>query len=464
MKRLKIAILFGGCSEEHDVSVKSATEIAKSIDTQKYEPIYIGIARSGVWKACERPSAAWEDGDCRRAVISPDRETHGLLVAEGDEGRPVHIDAVFPVLHGTTGEDGAVQGLLELAGIPYVGCGIQSSAICMDKSLAYIVARSVGIGTPECSVPERRRHGRARRAHVPRVRQAGALRLVVRGDQGRVFGRFGRRVTAARRYDGKVLLEQEIVGTEVGCAVLGNGSDLIVGEVDQIELRHGIFRIHQEAEPERGSENAVITVPADLPDSATRRGTGSGQVRVRSIRLRGPCPSGHVLGGRRSCRAQRSQHLARLHGVQPLSPHDGRRRGEPLRGDRSLHHLVPGALSMEAGFVFLDEVLSGVRWDAKYATWDNFTGTPVDGYEVNRIVGSRALADALLAAKTQAAALGFGLLLWDAYRPQRAVHRFVEWSGQPEDGRTKARVLSQHRPRRDVHGRVCRAQVRPQPG
>jgi len=94
---------------------------------------------------------------------------------------------------------------------------------------------------------------------------------------------------------------------------------------------------------------------------------------------------------------------------------------------------------MEPGFVFLDEVLRGIRWDAKYATWDNFTGTPVDGYEVNRVVGSDALADALQAAKTQAAAIGFGLLLWDAYRPQRAVDRFLEWSGQPEDGRTKQR-------------------------
>jgi D-alanyl-D-alanine dipeptidase len=92
---------------------------------------------------------------------------------------------------------------------------------------------------------------------------------------------------------------------------------------------------------------------------------------------------------------------------------------------------------METGFVFLDEALSGLRWDAKYATWDNFTGTPVDGYEVNRIVGSDAIADALREAKTQAAALGFGLLLWDAYRPQRAVNRFLDWSAQPEDGRTK---------------------------
>jgi D-alanyl-D-alanine dipeptidase len=94
-------------------------------------------------------------------------------------------------------------------------------------------------------------------------------------------------------------------------------------------------------------------------------------------------------------------------------------------------------MSMDAGFVFVDEALRGVRWDAKYATWDNFTGTPVDGYEVNRIVASHAMVEALRDAQARAAALGFGLLLWDAYRPQRAVDRFVAWSTQPEDGRTK---------------------------
>jgi D-alanyl-D-alanine dipeptidase len=94
---------------------------------------------------------------------------------------------------------------------------------------------------------------------------------------------------------------------------------------------------------------------------------------------------------------------------------------------------------MEHGFVFLDEVLSDVRWDAKYATSDNFTGMPVEGYEVDRVVGSQALAQALRRVEERAAALGFGLLLWDAYRPQRAVERFVRWSAEPEDGRTKER-------------------------
>jgi D-alanyl-D-alanine dipeptidase len=94
---------------------------------------------------------------------------------------------------------------------------------------------------------------------------------------------------------------------------------------------------------------------------------------------------------------------------------------------------------MNDGFVFVDEVVAGIRWDAKYATWDNFTGKPVDGYLANRIVGTRALCAALQQARERAASLGFGLLLWDGYRPRRAVDCFLRWSRQPEDGRTKAR-------------------------
>jgi D-alanyl-D-alanine dipeptidase len=94
---------------------------------------------------------------------------------------------------------------------------------------------------------------------------------------------------------------------------------------------------------------------------------------------------------------------------------------------------------MNGELVFVDDVVPGVRWDAKYATWDNFTGTPVDGYLVNRIAGTRALCDALVLARDEAASRAFGLLLWDGYRPQRAVDAFARWSRRPEDGRTKAR-------------------------
>jgi D-alanyl-D-alanine dipeptidase len=94
---------------------------------------------------------------------------------------------------------------------------------------------------------------------------------------------------------------------------------------------------------------------------------------------------------------------------------------------------------MRDDFAFVDELVPGIRWDAKYATWDNFTGKPVDGYLVNRIVGTTALCAALKMAQEEAASLGFGLLLWDGYRPQRAVDCFLRWSEQPEDGRTKLR-------------------------
>src|SRR6202035_33276 len=94
---------------------------------------------------------------------------------------------------------------------------------------------------------------------------------------------------------------------------------------------------------------------------------------------------------------------------------------------------------MDADFVFVDEVVSGIRWDAKYATWDNFTGKPVDGYEANRIVGAKALCAALADAREEAASRGFGLLLWDGYRPQRAVDCFLRWAKQPGSGRTKLR-------------------------
>ena len=94
---------------------------------------------------------------------------------------------------------------------------------------------------------------------------------------------------------------------------------------------------------------------------------------------------------------------------------------------------------MKDDFAFVDELVSGVRWDAKYATWDNFTGKPVDGYLANRIVGTRAMCTALERAWEKAESLGFGLLLWDGYRPQRAVDWFLRWSRQPEEGRTKLR-------------------------
>ena len=271
MKKLKIAVLFGGCSEEHAVSVKSAREIAKNLDPEKYDPLYIGITRAGEWKLCDFPDDNWESGNGLPAFLSPDRNVRGFIVLDRGEYQIVRVDVVFPVLHGKLGEDGAMQGLLELSGIPYVGCDIQSSTICMDKSLAYVVARNAGIAVPQFWT--------FHKGEMPDAEQFDYPVFVKPARSGSSFGvskvsrmdELTEAVEKAGQYDTKIVIEQMISGSEVGCAVLGTGSDLFVGESDQIRLSHGFFRIHQEKNPENGSENAVIQVPADLSEQDKKR-------------------------------------------------------------------------------------------------------------------------------------------------------------------------------------------------
>ena len=148
MNRMKIGIIFGGSSEEHPVSVKSAREVARNLDTEKYEPFWIGITKDGAWKLCDGPYENWENGSSRPVVLAPDPSVCGLLVLDRGRYETISLHLVLPVLHGRLGEGGAMQGLLELSGIPYAGCDVQSAALCMDKSLAYTVVRSAGIATP----------------------------------------------------------------------------------------------------------------------------------------------------------------------------------------------------------------------------------------------------------------------------------------------------------------------------
>jgi D-alanine--(R)-lactate ligase len=269
MKRLKVGIVFGGCSEEHPISVKSAQEIARHLDVAKYEPFYVGITRRGDWRLCDGPDEHWENGASRTAVLSPDRGMPGLLVLEDGRFEAIALDVVLPVLHGRLGEDGAMQGLLELSGIPYVGCDVPSSALCMDKPLTYAIARSAGIATPDFRVlaageAEVDLDGLAYPVFVKPARSGSSFGVSKVSHEGELADA----VEVARRYDAKVVIEAAVDGSEVGCAILGDGADLVAGEVDRIALSHGFFRIHQEAEPERGSDNATPIVPADISAAA----------------------------------------------------------------------------------------------------------------------------------------------------------------------------------------------------
>lgn len=283
---MKLGILFGGRGEEHPISVKSARMVADNLDSSKYEPYWIGITQRGAWVLCDGPADGWEDRG-RPAVISPDSSRPGLLVLDGDRHETLELDVVLPVLHGKTGEDGSIQGLLELSGIPYVGCDIPSSALCMDKSLTYLVVRSAGIATPNFWI-----------VWADEPVDAGQFVYPVFVKPARSGSSFGvnkvdspedlpAALEAARQYDSKLLIEEAVVGSEIGCAVLGNDPDLVVGEVDRIALTHGFFKIHQEATPEQGSDNATFIVPADIPAEARSRVQETAKAVYRALGCRG---------------------------------------------------------------------------------------------------------------------------------------------------------------------------------
>ena len=253
MKKPVIAVLFGGCSTEYPISLQSAYGVLTHMDREKYQILPIGITREGRWLRYTGdldaiPADTWhrDAARCTPAVISPDRDTRGLLLLPpGQPPVPLRLDAAFPVLHGKNGEDGTVQGLLELAGIPVVGCGCLSSAVCMDKELAHRLARAEGAAVPKgilfragddpAGLPDRT----AALAYPLFVKpcRAGSSFGISRVEDPAALAPA---VEAALAHDDKVLIEQAVPGIEVGCAVLGSDV-LTVGRADEIALSGGFF-------------------------------------------------------------------------------------------------------------------------------------------------------------------------------------------------------------------------------
>ena len=149
MERLRILVLFGGCSSEHEVSLQSAHGVLTHMDPERYCPIPVGITREGAWYVYTGPLDAipggrWQrEAACVPCTLRLDRGNRALVLLDGS-GREVAFDLAFPVLHGRNGADGTVQGALELAGVPLVGCGTLSSALCMDKDRAHKLAALAG--------------------------------------------------------------------------------------------------------------------------------------------------------------------------------------------------------------------------------------------------------------------------------------------------------------------------------
>ena len=150
--KLCVVVLFGGMSSEHEVSRVSAGTFVDNLDRSRYEVLTVGITKEGRWLYTEASSAQMADGSWEElpgnmpCVLSPDRADHGMILfTPAGQVEKLHVDVVIPALHGLWGEDGTVQGLLELAGIPYVGCGVLASAVCMDKAVANALFDAAGI-------------------------------------------------------------------------------------------------------------------------------------------------------------------------------------------------------------------------------------------------------------------------------------------------------------------------------
>ena len=151
MQKKKIAVLFGGCSAEHEVSLLSASSVIRNLPKDKYEIVRVGITKDGRWYLYAGPDEKIPTGEWEKspekvpAFLSPDRSVGGIVANGTDGWKVIPVDCVFPVLHGRNGEDGTMQGLLELSGIPFVGCGTLSSAICMDKAVTHALLVDAGI-------------------------------------------------------------------------------------------------------------------------------------------------------------------------------------------------------------------------------------------------------------------------------------------------------------------------------
>ena len=217
----------------------------------------------------------------RPVVLSPDRSVHGLLVLEREQYETIRLDVVLPVLHGKLGEDGAIQGLLELSGIPYVGCDVQSSALCMDKSLAYLVAEKRGHPDAELLDPRPRRVRRPRRFPYPvfvKPARSGSSFGVSKVDRRGAADA----VETARQYDAKVLIEEGVVGSEVGCAILGNGAGWSPARSTTSRCHTGSSRSTRRRPRER-SDNATFIVPADISGGGAGAGQGEAQRVYRAL-------------------------------------------------------------------------------------------------------------------------------------------------------------------------------------
>lgn len=235
MEKLKVCIIFGGQSPEHDISRKSVTSVINNLDKNKYDISVIGITKEGEWflytgDIANIKGGEWESDEVNKkhAIISPDAKDKAVLVFDGEKISKIHPDIVFPVLHGEYGEDGTIQGLLELANLKYVGMGVLASANGMDKAYTKIVFADAGIPQADWVVVKTSEN---REEYIKQIEEKLGYPCFVKpcntGSSVGVGKAHNREeliiaLDNAAKFDRKILVEENIDGHEVECSVLGN--------------------------------------------------------------------------------------------------------------------------------------------------------------------------------------------------------------------------------------------------
>lgn len=272
MDKKTVGILFGGVSSEHDVSTVSAKGIISNIDKEKYNLVLIGITKSGEWYLFDDdvsllPGDKWlESKSLKRAFISPDTSVHGVVC---EDGSTIRLDAVFPVLHGKNGEDGTVQGLFQLAQIPFVGPNATASGVCMDKSITNSVADAYGIPQAAWISFTKYQYEKAPQDCIAKtLEKLGTPVFVKPANAGSSVGvskatneaQLAEAFEIAFAEDSRIVIEEFIDGFEVECAVLGD-DEPITGEVGQILAAAEFY----DYDAKYNNPASQTVIPANIP-------------------------------------------------------------------------------------------------------------------------------------------------------------------------------------------------------
>ncbi|MGN0621526.1 MAG: D-alanine--D-alanine ligase family protein [Porcipelethomonas sp.] len=279
MSKIRVAVIFGGASSEHDVSLVSATNVIENMPKDKYEVVCIGITKKGRWlyypgDVSNIASGEWEkDPDCSSAVISPDPLHKGIITIENGDASIKKVDVVFPVLHGKNGEDGTIQGLLDMSRIPYVGCGLLASASCMDKTHTHSILDYNNIRTAKWRMLGHRNLNHLDRECAAIAQELGFPLFVKPANCGSSIGinkaydmeSLKEAVKIAFSHDNKVLIEEFIKGKELEVAVFGYDSPFasFVGEIDTSSDFY-------DYESKYITNSTNLHIPARIPDEAAK--------------------------------------------------------------------------------------------------------------------------------------------------------------------------------------------------